>query len=275
MATLSGNTIQSTYQGLLKLADSTTGITNTIQTVQDGLGNDVGGVEVNDETFKTTSNYYQPFFKMTYGGGSGISNGNFTPGTNVITSITRRFTGYYYDLGVNSYSAMTFVVNTLGAGTEVYNFAVYDAKLHPTFGLVPNNRLTDVYNIPSTSPLGLLTIPFNSPLKFDGGVYFVMFQTWGAGNTTGTFRLRGAGNTLGPSYNYGNMLGFTQDTTATGGAVRFFSPFGNNSGVSPNFPIYDGLDFPLVCTDGDLTTTRITGVTYQGTSLGFLLHTIF
>ncbi len=42
MPTLSGQTIQSTYQGLLKLANSTSGITSTPQQIQDGLGNDTG-----------------------------------------------------------------------------------------------------------------------------------------------------------------------------------------------------------------------------------------
>ena len=42
MPTLSGQTIQSTYQGLIKLADSTSGITSTPQQIQDGLGNDTG-----------------------------------------------------------------------------------------------------------------------------------------------------------------------------------------------------------------------------------------
>ena len=40
MGTLSGQSISDTYDGLLKLADSTTGITSTYQQIQDGLGND-------------------------------------------------------------------------------------------------------------------------------------------------------------------------------------------------------------------------------------------
>ena len=42
MSALTGNQIKDTYQGLLKLADSTTGITSSFQAVQDGLGNDTG-----------------------------------------------------------------------------------------------------------------------------------------------------------------------------------------------------------------------------------------
>jgi hypothetical protein len=42
MSTLTGNQIQNTYQGLLKLDDSSTGITSTYQSIQDGLGNNTG-----------------------------------------------------------------------------------------------------------------------------------------------------------------------------------------------------------------------------------------
>jgi hypothetical protein len=39
MGTLSGQTIQNTYDGLLKLEDSTNPITSSPQFIQDGLGN--------------------------------------------------------------------------------------------------------------------------------------------------------------------------------------------------------------------------------------------
>jgi hypothetical protein len=274
MATLSGNTIQSTYQGLLKLADSTTGITSTLQTLQDGLGNDVGGVEVNDVTFKTTSNYHQPFFKMTYAG-QGIGSTTYIPQTQQFAAITRTTTCYAYDMGVNSYSAFTYSVGTQGLGTEVYNFAFYDAKLHPTFGLVPNNRLTDVYNIPSNDPIGFYTIPFSSPLTFPGGVYFIMWQIWGDGNTNGTLRLRVQAQSQPPMLSYGQMLGLAEDTTSTLGQGRFFNAFGTSSAAGLSYPVYNNLGFPLVCTDGDLTTTRVTGVSLPSSQPGFLLNTIF
>ena len=41
MSTLFGNNISQTYQGLIKLADSTTGVTSTTQSFQDGLGNNI------------------------------------------------------------------------------------------------------------------------------------------------------------------------------------------------------------------------------------------
>ena len=39
MSALTGNNVKDTYQGLLKLANSATGITSNLQYVQDGLGN--------------------------------------------------------------------------------------------------------------------------------------------------------------------------------------------------------------------------------------------
>ena len=41
MSTLFGNNISQTYQGLIKLANSTTGVTSTTQSFQDGLGNNI------------------------------------------------------------------------------------------------------------------------------------------------------------------------------------------------------------------------------------------
>ena len=41
MSTLSGNNISQTYQGLIKLSNSTTGVTSTTQSFQDGLGNNI------------------------------------------------------------------------------------------------------------------------------------------------------------------------------------------------------------------------------------------
>lgn len=43
MGTLTGQQINNTYDGLLKLSDSTTGITSTFQAIEDGLGNNTGG----------------------------------------------------------------------------------------------------------------------------------------------------------------------------------------------------------------------------------------
>lgn len=42
MSNLTGQQIQNTYEGLLNLEDSTTGITSNLQAIQDGLGNNTG-----------------------------------------------------------------------------------------------------------------------------------------------------------------------------------------------------------------------------------------
>ena len=42
MSTLTGQQINQTYKGLLKLDDSSTGITQNLQAIQDGLGNNTG-----------------------------------------------------------------------------------------------------------------------------------------------------------------------------------------------------------------------------------------
>ena len=42
MSNLTGQQINLTYPGLLNLANSTTGITSSLQAIQDGLGNNTG-----------------------------------------------------------------------------------------------------------------------------------------------------------------------------------------------------------------------------------------
>jgi len=49
MSSLFGNNISQTYQGLIKLADSTTGVTSTTQSLQDGLGNNIP-IQVSNNT---------------------------------------------------------------------------------------------------------------------------------------------------------------------------------------------------------------------------------
>jgi hypothetical protein len=102
MATLSGQSIQNTYDGLLKLADSTTGITSTYQQIQDGLGN-------NTNTKISTTGILSPNIvnmnnlKPDYCG-NGFSTGAGTANT----ALTQNKVLYlpFYDTGNFSFSAI-------------------------------------------------------------------------------------------------------------------------------------------------------------------------
>jgi hypothetical protein len=56
MSTLFGNNISQTYQGLIKLADSTTGVTSTTQSFQDGLGNNIP-IQVSNDTVNISGSF--------------------------------------------------------------------------------------------------------------------------------------------------------------------------------------------------------------------------
>ena len=56
MSTLYGNNISQTYQGLIKLADSTTGVTSTTQSFQDGLGNNLP-IQVSNTTVNISGSF--------------------------------------------------------------------------------------------------------------------------------------------------------------------------------------------------------------------------
>lgn len=56
MSTLFGNNISQTYQGLIKLANSTTGVTATTQSLQDGLGNNIP-IQVSTDTVNISGSF--------------------------------------------------------------------------------------------------------------------------------------------------------------------------------------------------------------------------
>ena len=57
MSALTGNNVKDTYQGLLKLANSQTGVTGTLQYVQDGLGNNIP-LQVSNTALNLTGSIY-------------------------------------------------------------------------------------------------------------------------------------------------------------------------------------------------------------------------
>ena len=57
MSTLFGNNISQTYQGLIKLADSTTGVTSVTQSFQDGLGNNIP-IQVSETQVNISGSFY-------------------------------------------------------------------------------------------------------------------------------------------------------------------------------------------------------------------------
>jgi hypothetical protein len=74
MSTLYGNNISQTYQGLIKLSNSTTGVTSVTQSLQDGLGNNIP-IQVSQTQVNISGSFYINNVPITNGtnGTSGTS----------------------------------------------------------------------------------------------------------------------------------------------------------------------------------------------------------
>lgn len=181
MSALTSSQINQSYQGLLKLEDSSTGITSSVQAIQDGLGNDTG-IQIATNRLQGGSLY--PFYKPTpakyYGTGYVASGPVPTSAGNVLTL------DKFYDNGLYSYSAITVNCTTLGVGESI-DLTFYNAQYLNGYGYVPYQKLITEINIPTTST-GLKVITFPSTLSFSGqgpGVYFVVTK-WNVAGTPAT-----------------------------------------------------------------------------------------
>lgn len=274
MATLSGQTIANTYQGLLKLDDSSQGVTSTLQPLQDGLGNNVGGAEYNDELFKTTSNFYLPEarYKFQYYG-TGLGNNVYEPVSDLYYIPDQYSTTALYDMGLWSYSAMTFWVNQTGTigDPNIFQLALYDATLSPTLGIIPNNRLTPVITLDPSTAVGFYNIPFGYDIKITTGFYFLVLSVYNGG-VLPTFKPRSQGNNTFKSMS-SSMLGYSQATGSTFTNV-FASVTGSASSQNLSAQIYNNLGFPSQYTENDLINTRTVGNTGGFETLGYLLNTV-
>ena len=65
MSTLYGNNISQTYQGLIKLTDSTTGVTSVTQSLQDGLGNNLP-LQVSNNTVNVSGSFLVNGLPVTF-----------------------------------------------------------------------------------------------------------------------------------------------------------------------------------------------------------------
>jgi hypothetical protein len=274
MATLSGNTIQSTYQGLLKLNNSTSGITSSFQDITDGLGNPTG-MQLKEDNLLTPNHLFQPSYKFKYYG-PGWGGTNYTPSTTSVADIFRTQFSYYYDPGLHSYSGMSVYLNTSsGVNDEYYKFAIYDTQFDPEIGILPYNRLTDVIFLDVSGSTGVQYIPFTTPVSIPAGFYFVVSQVFN--NTTPAAlpvsRYR-VGNSQTGVFATQQIMGITNWYQSLFDGDRYFNPFGTISSTTNSFPIFQNVGFPSQYTIPDLTTGRISAAA-SSSNFGFILHTIF
>jgi hypothetical protein len=189
MSNLTGQQIQNTYKGLLNLQDSTTGITSTLQAIQDGLGNNTGArIATNYFTARNVPNMDFNIVPDIVGTGFGLAQGS----TNPATSENRIGYGIFYDSGVYSYSAMTYQLVTLSTTNDVVNFYFYSLQLVPDIGIAPKNLIMSGITLSSITPsvTGYTTTILPSPLSFSGtgGGYYVFMTYIQNSGTTPTVR---------------------------------------------------------------------------------------
>lgn len=264
MSDLSNLNINQSFQGILNLSDSTTGITTTPQQIQDGLGNDTG-IKIGTDRLEGGNlfNIYTPSVIPQYFG-NGFTSSPATPGAvqNQIVANT------FYDNGEYSYSAISVNCATLEAGTSV-DITFYNSQMLETYGYVPYQKLVAEVNIPTTST-GIKTATFATPLSFSAtgpGFYYYSIRY----NTASTpvLRLGGTGSMVATYYNWLMISKFGIQYTPAG--TNALAPFRTNS--TSGFVVgnvYNTASFPTTFTSTELNLLTAT----SPNNFGFLLHTI-
>jgi len=263
MSTLSGNSIQSTYQGLLKLNDSTSGITNTPQNITDGLGNPTG--------LKLSTNYLQSQSQTNFqplgrsNGGDGIR----TSGAGGLVIIVDKLFGRFFQVQAGeTYTGITFSVGTVTTGDDSVDFAIYTIGRSDTYGIAPKDLIMSGFSLSNSDLLsiGLKTIALPSPLTFtDSGIYCLTALIQSSG--TPTFRMRDS-NINQPanlSYDLSLMYGYVLDFNGN----CFSNPF-RGSSTPTNCVEYTTTGPFLSSYDVETLGSTATGV--FSPSFGFVLN---
>lgn len=267
MGTLTGQQINNTYDGLLKLSDSTTGITTSLQAIEDGLGNNTGlRIATNilegkgiPTMIPLKGQYYGAGFTATapvqYG--SGVQN----------TILATQF----YDLGQYQYSAITINVVSATTSSDTLEMAIYTSQMINPFGLYPHTPIISGMTA-STTTTGQKTYVFPSNISMSGygaGVYWLVWKISNSG-VTPTFRPGANGITVAVN-GLGNFIyGFPQQITSNTYAAQI-SRFNNAGGSIQQFTGTTTFDNPYSST---LNTTQSNATSLAGPAMGFILHTV-
>ena len=266
MATLSGQSISDTYDGLLKLEDSTTGITSTYQQIQDGLGNNtntrISSVGIQSPTIVGMNNLKPDYCGNGFQSGAGTAN----------TALTQNKVLYcpFYDTGNYAFSAISYSIGTLSTTSDVVSMAFYTMQQVPIIGASPKDLIMSGITLESVSPstTGVKTTTLPSTLSFSGtggGFYMAAFYVSNSG-TTPTIRYGGPNITVYNQayvYNVGFYLNVAGTQTQFG--YRFPTQFGSALNVL-------NLPFQSSYTPAEITSN--VSSTISNTNWGFGLKPI-
>jgi hypothetical protein len=251
MSSLTSQQINNSYQGLIKLEDSTSGLTSSFQTIQDGLGNNLP-LKVKDGQIQGQNLFSFGYFVPDYEG-TGFTNGS--SGVPVAGSQNKLFAFPFYNPGLHSYSAITYSIFTATSTTDVVDVAFYTAQYVDGIGFVPKDLVQSgiTWDVSTT---GNKTTTLPSTMSFSGygsGIYFMLLKISNA-NVTPTVRFKSQPNTY-PWYLVGAQLGFTFNASGT----DMNSPFKQTTqSGNAGWMGFNTLDFQTSYSSGDFSGQFIT-----------------
>jgi hypothetical protein len=260
MSSLTSLQVNQSYQGLLKLADSTTGVTSSLQSVQDGLGNDlpikVSNTQVQSKNFATYKNFTPDYM------GIGLATTATAPIAGAQTGILATI---FYDSGVFDYSAITYNVITASTTSDVVSYGFYTAQWVDGFGLSPHELVFSGTPLDVT-PTGFKTTAFASNQSFSGygsGAYFLVYQIRNSG-VTPTIRYANYNSVNAINTVLSQQYGFVSNGANTFYSQPWKTVVGGNHGI-----YYTNLSLQTSYSTSDISSN------YSATQLvgqGFLLN---
>lgn len=256
MSSLSGQTIQSTYQGLLKLADSTTGVTSTAQAIQDGLGNDTG-LKIATDYFTAPNVVSFNNLKNDYYG-LGFVTAASAPAAN---SQNVLIGAPFYDRGLFSYSAISYNVITATTIGDTIECAFYTTQQIDGVGIGPYQPILSGITLTANST-GFKEDALPSNLSFSAygpGFYWFVVKVTNSGATP-TVRLAAA--SIEPTALLAPLLGITKNKAGT--AVVSL----NQSSITSGRAMFSGTtSFPSAFTQSDFANISTTNPQSYGFAL--------
>ena len=260
MSNLTGQQIKDTYEGLLNLADSTTGITSTPQQIQDGLGNNTG-TKIATNWLTNPMVLGMQDYKADYYG-FGFTTTSTVP---VANSQNVMIAQLFYDNGTYDYSAMTYNVSSATTSSDVVTCGFYTGQYVDGVGFAPSQLIQSGITLTNNST-GVKVTSLPSTLSFSGygpGYYFFMYKI-SNGGVTPTTRLTGGGGAMTAVVPFAK-LGFTLTPAGTAATLPV-------KGVNQTIIVYSGLtNFQ---TSYSTTDVKTFSSTVTPTAWGFLLNTI-
>ena len=262
MSNLTGQAIQNTYDGLLNLQDSTTGITSSFQQIQDGLGNNTG-LTIRQNQLQGGGLFSSQYFVPQYMGSTSLT---FAAGTqSALGTQNVIIASPFYDPGMFSYSAMSYYLGTVTSTSDTCEAAIYSPQYINGGGLHPKDVIISGLTITTTGSTGLKTIIFPSNISMSGtgaGPYFLVFKV-SNGGVQPTVRIGTGGfYTAIPNVFYGQV-------PAVNG-INYTTPIRING----NNYVYSGTSTFQNPYSTSIASTQSSTAAIAMNTFGFALHTV-